>query len=198
MPIIHKDLYQILNGVVDREETFEISEEHDWMLGVQPEEGYKWSWDEDKEEPVIVIDTEYQEIKLEALRSAKIAYVTKEAEETIISGISSEVLGESYKYDTRAVDQINWEHALSQAKINNNPNQDEEGYNSSLPDAGQGWVSCCKDGEEVYSKIGHTEEQINILRSEFLIHKYTVTEDMNSKIEAIKLAETIEELEGLG
>ena len=47
MAVIHKDLYQVLDGAADGIETFEISNDHKWLnVCYEIPNGYEWVWHE--------------------------------------------------------------------------------------------------------------------------------------------------------
>ncbi len=154
------------------------------------EPGEHDTWDDDAD--TWVVDPARTAADLLSAQNSRISYMTLQCAAEVTGGISSSALGTVHNYDTRQPDQLNWEHALSQAITNTNPDSGQPGHDPELPDSTRGWITCNDPGGSLgYIKRGHTELQIHKVRSDFLVHKYTKSTKLQSKISAINSASTV-------
>lgn len=59
MPVIHRNLYQVIDAEADNIDTFEISDDHDWLdVDYSKPDGKEWKWDPNLNEPVLANTTD--------------------------------------------------------------------------------------------------------------------------------------------
>lgn len=200
MPVIHRELYQVIGEDADNVNTFNIDETHPWMQAVRPPTGQKWAWHPLNNEPVIIEvckiwdettevfidDPVYLEHVLSDAKTKRIDYLTTRTDSVIQGGMTSNALGSVHNYDTRIVDQLNLDNAERYAELNTNPQVGDPTVNTAC-------VRCNDpSGSLGFIKREHTVMQIKQVRADFHVYREMQSDRLESKINLVNTATTVE------